>query len=280
MIKDVTKWNLGVSKLSGFMKFVREPFDQEKVQQYHDIVALLEESSGEDLSEFKILPDKLKPQIISVQSASFSGRPGRIQYSDNKECDPGFFRSHIDGLASYLPLLRGPKNVDKGNPYDSLPDHKIEEMLVHRKLKPKRIVDQDGERFVFDRAHGIAALLKDDNPSAAPSISNVFNIRDSNVVHSSPGSTVTQSSGIKAEELQRILTDLKQISSTSELAGEKRAQLDIDVATIELQVKSANPNPSIIRASLESAKRILEHAAGIVLGETAVFAIKGYLGMS
>jgi hypothetical protein len=42
MIQDGKQWDLGVSKLTGFMKHVREPFDEGHVEQFHGIVTILE----------------------------------------------------------------------------------------------------------------------------------------------------------------------------------------------------------------------------------------------
>jgi hypothetical protein len=139
IIQDGKQWDLGVSKLTGFMKHVREPFDEGHVEQFHGIVTILEGASGEDLSHFKISYDKLQPRIVSAQiTTDFSSRPGRVIYSKKKYCDAGYFRSQIDGLASYLPSVRGASPVNETNPYDSLPDDQLQEMLINRSIKPKR----------------------------------------------------------------------------------------------------------------------------------------------
>jgi hypothetical protein len=108
-------------------------------------------------------------------------------------------------------------------------------------------------------------------------VSNVFNIHDSNFIHSAPGASITQNSGLKGDELQQIVSDLRQLSASEALSPENRTQIRIDVGTIELQVNSSRPNHSIIRASLESVQSVLENAAGTVLGAGAVAAIKYYL---
>jgi hypothetical protein len=279
MINDAVKWNVGITKLGGFMQFRRPPFEEDAVAELNGIITLLEEASEEDLSHFKIPPDKLKPRVISAQRISYSGRPGRVQYADKKYCEEDYFRSQLASLAGYVKLIRGHKTMDRANPYDALPDYQLEEMMINRKLKPKRVIDGRGEQWVWDRAHAIAELMKSDNPTAPPSVSNVFNINDSNFIHSSPGASITQTLASKNEELQKLLAELKQFSAATGLPPESRSQINVDIGTIELHLNSSRPNPSIIRASLDSARAIAENTAGTVLGAGVIVAIKHYLGI-
>jgi hypothetical protein len=279
MIKDTTKWNVGISKLAAIMQYRRPPFEEDIVGELHEIITLLEEASGADLSHFRIPPDKMKPRVISAQRISYSGRPGRVQHAEKKHCDDGYFRSQLASLASYVATIRGAKTVNKANPYESLPDYQLEEMMINRKLKPKRIIDAGGEKWVWDRAHAIAELLKSDDPPAPTSISNTFNIRDSNVVHSSPGAAISQTMGVKGVELQKIIADLKEMAASPGMSAQERGQMNADIGTIELQTNSPQPNASIIKTCLESALAILEHAAGHVLGEGVIIGIKMYLGI-
>jgi len=229
------KWGVAISKLRGFMGFIDEPFDEEKVADYHAILALFEEASDYDLSHFKIPPEKMKPKVISSRRASYSGAPGHVRYSDNKNCDAGYFRAQMSGLANQVTLISG---------------------AIAPTPKPKSTDSQK-----------------------PPSVSNTFNYHGSNVVYDSPHSSIAQNIGLESEQLRKIITELKQFSATPNLSADNRTQINIDIGTIELQTSSAHPNPSIIKASLESAKAIAENAAGTVLGAGMVFAIKNYLGI-
>lgn len=272
-----TKWNLGVAKLSGFMKHVRAPYGEEEVVDFHGIVAMLEEATGADLSHFKIPDAKMERQVIAARRASYSGRPGGALYSSKKSCDSGFFRAQLDSLASYLPTLEAAKNSERPNRYEPLTDNQLKELLFDRNLKPNR----GAERGIFDRAHAIAELLKSDQPQQAqPSVSNVFNIHDSNFVHSSSGSAISQSVGLRDQELRKIIAQLRKFSTKPDLSDEDRAQLEIDIGTLELQANAQKPNKGIIKASLESSKVILEHAAGHVLGIATIALIQRYTGIN
>ena len=272
-----TKWNLGVAKLSGFMAHVRPPYREDEVGDFHSIVTLLEEASGADLSHFKIPTAKLEREIIGARRRSYSGRPGGVLYGSKKSVDSGFFRAQLQGIASYLPTLQDARSAAKPNRYDSMTDNQLKELLFDRNRKP----NPGAERGVFDRAYAIAELMKSDQPSQAqPAVSNVFNIHDSNFVHSSSGSTITQTIGIKDQELAKIIAQLREFSTKPDLSDDDRTQLGIDIGTLELQANAQKPNKGIIKASLESSKAILEHAAGHVLGIAMIAAIQHYTGVN
>jgi hypothetical protein len=272
MLYDERQWNRGIALLSSFAQHIHAPFDEGHVEQFHNIISTLEGASDENLSEFKIALDRLRPTIASAQRASFTGRHGRIRYSEKKECDASYFQSQVHGLASYL--LREHRPMNEEEPYESLTDFQLQDEIINRKIKPRRV-----ENDVFDRKWAIEALLKHDR-EAHPAASTVIHIHDSNVIHSSPGASIAQNiGGAKGDELRKILTNLKQIAAAHGLASEDRAEMNIDIGTIELHINAPHPNNSVIKASLESAQRILENAAGTVLGAGAVVGIKAYLGL-
>jgi hypothetical protein len=280
MIKDKKQWAVGAAKLSAFMKFTHPPFEEDQVTEFHNIVSLLEEASGEDLSQFRIPPEKLQPEVIGAQlTTDFSSRPGRLLYSDKKRCNSSYFQTQMAGLASYLPTILEGRKANESAKYEELHDWQLQNLLVNRKLKPKRIVDQTGERFVFERAHAISELLKDDRQEPSPAVSTVYNIHGSNFIQSSPGASISQNIGVKAEELLKILEELKRTANSTELSADDQGQMQVNISTIEAQNRSLQPNPSIIKACLKSALSILENAAGGVAAGTILIAIKHYLGL-
>jgi hypothetical protein len=129
--------------------------------------------------------------------------------------------------------------------------------------------------------YAIAVLLKNDQPQQPqPAVSNVFNIHDSNFVHSSSGSTITQNIGVKDQALGKIIAQLREFAAKPDLSDEDRTQLGIDIGTLELQANAQKPNKGVIKASLESSKAILEHAAGHVLGIGTIAMIQHYTGIN
>lgn len=278
-MRDAKSWNLGISKLSAFMQHLPEP-NQETVVQYHDIIDRLEGGSGEDFSPFRIPPDKLKPKVLSVTRGAYGGGPGHVNYSKEKYCDSKYFTSQVHGLANYLGTLN--VHGDHGeNQYEKLLDWQIRDLMVNRKIPPKRILTDRGEQWVYDRAYAIAELMKRDNPQV-PSVSNVFNfqgstIQSSNFVQGSPNATVDQQVGFGKEELQLLLAELKAFVALHDFSPDDRAQIEGDIGTIEMQVATPRPNRSIIKSSLESAKAVIEHAVGTLAAEGIVHAVQHYL---
>jgi hypothetical protein len=277
MIRDTKKWNIAVSMLSGFMQHVPASINEDCVRQYHQIVSLLEEASGEDLSLFKIPDEKLQKEVTSFRPGGFRGGSGSVTYSKARFCNSSYFSSQVHGVANFIPTLKN--STHKENSYDSLTDDQLTEMLLNRRIKPKRVVNQRGESYVYDRAHAIAALLKDDRAETPSSISNVYNINDSNFIHSSPGASITENIGLKNQELLGVIDHLKRLHVAENLSEEDRAEIKIYVGTLELQANAKRPNDSIIKSCLESVQRLAETAAGTLLGEAALIAIKRYLGL-
>jgi len=117
MSKDIKQWNVGISKLSAFMQFRHPPYEEDAVAEFHEIITILEEGSGESLSQFRIRPEKLKPEVVGSRPGVYWGddAPQPI-FSSNKRCDPGFFQSQEAGLASYVKILQASEPLNAEQP--------------------------------------------------------------------------------------------------------------------------------------------------------------------
>jgi hypothetical protein len=113
------KWKIAMSRFNGYYANIPSFLKAEHIEDYHSYVAALEEASGEDLSHFKIPPDRLKPKLVSVRPGGYGGGPGSAQYSKEKYCDSRYFQSQIDGLKNYLSTV-GPR--PSGPNYEELND--------------------------------------------------------------------------------------------------------------------------------------------------------------
>jgi hypothetical protein len=275
MIQDAKKWNVGISLFSSFMQHLPTSPDEDQVEQYHGIVKILEEASGEDFSHFKIPIEKLAPQITSATRGGYGGSPGSATYSKKKYCDNSYFRSQVHGLADYIGTMRVNSSGKAANPYESMTDNQLIAMLADRNIKPKRVPGGNPE-YVHDRSYAIAALLSYDNPPA-PTHSTVINMHGSNLNFQSPGASITQTSDFKSDDFRKLIESMKQFASTQDLPPEGREQIDIDIGTIEVQTNSQRPSPSIIRECLASIKAILENAAGGVIASGILLQLQRYL---
>lgn len=100
---DDRKWHLAWAELGAFQKNLPQSVEEKHVAEYHHLLDLLRESSGEDTSIFRIPDQEVKPRITGILRPSFSGRrPGRIDYSDTKYCDRELMLRKLDSLYAYF----------------------------------------------------------------------------------------------------------------------------------------------------------------------------------
>lgn len=272
---DTQKWNIAVARFNGYYANL-PPFPKtEDVEDYHGIVKALEEASGEDLSNFKIPAEKLRPKLISVRPAPYRGGHGSANYSQDEYCDSNYFQGQIDALKHYLPTIQ--TKTRPKTQYDDLDDYQLDELMVQRRIKPQMVVEGGRPVYKADREYVIAALVKQDNP--APSAqSTTFNVYDSNFNYASPGATITSNVGSFAkEEFVNIVGALRQLLAEERLEHAAKNEINISIGTMELQLNSSLPNTPILRESLKSVKAILENAAGSLVASGILASINHIL---
>jgi hypothetical protein len=73
---------------------------QEKyVNEFHQILDLLELNSGSDLSRFRVPTSELRPQVASLNRLA-----GRTTYTHDRRCDRNFLTMKIDGVLRLFEL--------------------------------------------------------------------------------------------------------------------------------------------------------------------------------
>ena len=156
--------------------------------------------------------------------------------------------------------------------YDTLSDYELEDLMINRGIKPDTIVEDGRVVRRASREYIVAALLKQDAPPA-PSHSTTYNVFDSNFIQGSPGANITASCGLQKEEFKNLIDGIKTLLQSVDFHQETKEQINIDIGTIELQMNSARPNPSVVRECLASLKSILEKTAGSLLASGLVSTI-------
>lgn len=131
-----------MSRFNGYYANMPPWLKAEQIADYHSIVTALEEASGEDLSHFKIPPDKIRPKVISVRPGGHR-YPGYAQYSQEGYCDSTFFQGQIDGLKNYLHNIQ--QGAHMSTKYDTLSDAELDNLMVNWRCI---------SRFRADRSHG------------------------------------------------------------------------------------------------------------------------------
>lgn len=262
---DQKKWSIAYIKFKAYYGNVPSWIKTPEVAYYHELVSALEEASGEDLSHFKIPPERLKPKVVGAQRGSYRGGPGRTIYSSESYCDNDFFQSQLDALNEYLKTL-SPKPSESSNKYEQLQDWQLEELMVNRKIKPKRELVNGREEWIAPREYIIAALIRQDNPPdrAASTVINNY-VTDSNFIQNSPGASITEGLNLKSVELATFVENLKSIASSDKLSPTERGDLNMHIGTIQLHINSPTPSGSIVKESLKAIRGIFEKTATSLL---------------
>ncbi len=73
--------------------------EEKFVQEFHQILELLEQVSGVSLGSFWIPREELKPLVVS-----WNTRTGKVQYGDTLECDRAYLMMKIDGLLKFFEI--------------------------------------------------------------------------------------------------------------------------------------------------------------------------------
>lgn len=126
------------------------------------------------------------------------------------------------------------------------------------------------------------ALVDPEKPTEhfpAFNIIQIAEMTDSQIQQASPAATQIVFADGKQEELAGLVESLKDSIGELGLNDQEKSDLQADILTIEAQTSKSAPNRAIITASLKSAWRILEAAAGGALAvgfiETIKFLLAG-----
>jgi hypothetical protein len=100
---DEKRWLIAWSQLDAFRADLPQTIDEKLVGEFHQILTLFQESSGEDLSTFKVPGEDVKAKLVSSRRMAWA--PGQLAYSDAKFCNRDVLLRKIDGLKAYLRSL-------------------------------------------------------------------------------------------------------------------------------------------------------------------------------
>ena len=94
-MRDLLKWNIALARLCNFIERFPPSPDEDHIFQYHEIIGLFEEASGDVLSRFRITPDRLSPRINEASRSYWQSlrRWEIIEYA--------YFSRQIGGLIGY-----------------------------------------------------------------------------------------------------------------------------------------------------------------------------------
>jgi hypothetical protein len=100
-MQNETKWNIAVLRFAAFASDLSVSPNEDDISEYHDIIKLFEDSHEQDLSRFRIAPDRIKPEAESTATASHSGH-WHTRHPKKNVVEYPYFRSQVRGLLDYL----------------------------------------------------------------------------------------------------------------------------------------------------------------------------------
>ena len=105
---DEKKFKQTLVSFRGFRSHVFGSITEAMVAEYHSILRVLQETSGDDLSSFHIPPSMMLGRAITqVRYARSSVRSSDLetQYTSVKYCDKKFFHDRADRLSEHFAQL-------------------------------------------------------------------------------------------------------------------------------------------------------------------------------
>jgi hypothetical protein len=105
-MRDRNKRDIAIGRFAGFFSNLLRPQDEDQLSQYHDIFKLLQEACGQDLSQFKVAPDRVNAAAANATTASSGGR-WQIRHPKKSFVEFAYFRGQAQGLIDYLKVNQG-----------------------------------------------------------------------------------------------------------------------------------------------------------------------------
>jgi hypothetical protein len=106
---DYRKWHLAWAKLDALSKDLPTSVLEKHVLEFHGILNLLSEASGEDVSPFLIPGEEVKPIVTSF----VMGRPNSQTHSRDKHCDRNLMERRINEVRNYFDRITPPAERPK-----------------------------------------------------------------------------------------------------------------------------------------------------------------------
>jgi hypothetical protein len=100
-LQKQAKWNIAVIRFAAFVSDLPLSPDEHDVLEYHDIIKLFEEACAQDLSAFRIVPDRAKPKPDRTTTDSL-GENSETRLPKKNPVEFVYFRGQVGGLITSL----------------------------------------------------------------------------------------------------------------------------------------------------------------------------------
>ncbi len=98
---DEKAWALAWARFDSLRENPPVTWWEDEVEKYHKALTLLEQASGEDLSEFRVADSELHHRVSGTRQG-FSGIPARTTTSPKRLCYDHVMRQKIEGVVKYF----------------------------------------------------------------------------------------------------------------------------------------------------------------------------------
>jgi hypothetical protein len=95
-VRDDGKCSAVVARLVSLVADLPQVPSQNNVFQYHEIIEILEEACGQDLSQFRIAPHRLNSRVRTNSSH------WQTRFAPQTSVDHTYFCSQVHGLVGYI----------------------------------------------------------------------------------------------------------------------------------------------------------------------------------
>lgn len=139
-------------------------------------------------------------------------------------------------------------------------------------------LEQDGVR-----GEGMTFTPDEKQKVAAPgshSINFFGPVYQSQIQHGTQSSVQVQAADLDLQLVREFISALKDRADALPLPGDQKAELGVDIETVETQLRSPRPKAAVLRESLRSIRNVLEGAAGSVIAAELLKLLASALGIT
>jgi hypothetical protein len=83
--------------------------DQKYVEEYHQILDLLQSASGSDLENFRVPASEIHPEVSGGNFIT-----GQVTYSDRQVCERSYLMMKVDGVLGFFTIKTASKSKEFG----------------------------------------------------------------------------------------------------------------------------------------------------------------------
>ncbi len=288
-MRDNKQWDVAWAQIAALRNNIPSEINEVRVNEYHSILDAfqLASDSAANLHSFRVSASEMKPKVTSFRKGT-RRLPPITRYSKEKYCKREYFVRQVEGAWSCLSQFQANgldvRAMSGQMDYWAMPDRELEKLALKYHIPSVARTGPNLEHWYVDRVRIIDELVRRDTAlragNAPPVPTNVLNIDTiigSNVQQGTSHSTIVMDFKANAAEIRALMEKVRDSMQEMYLSPAAKEELTADTATIEIQLSSTNPKPSVITECLRSMRTILENAVGGAIGTGLAYEIAKHL---